>query len=251
MTDQPRIARQLHNRPRELWLKRLRRWRRRHPSWGAPKLRWALRRRFGDKGLPSESAISRWLKAWGLTRPRRRTSPKGPVVVRPKLTEPKGPNEVWTADFKGWFRTGDGTRVEPLTVRDLGSRYALAIDLLGQQNVQDSRPCFERLFRQNGLPGVIRTDNGSPFGSTGALGLTRLSAWWVKLGIRSKMGRMSSFIGSIRQRPCSGRRRVCMRKNFAAKSGGSNTTRIVRMRPCRCGCRLSCTAKAAARCHGK
>jgi len=184
MTDQPRIARQLHNRPRELWLKRLRRWRRRHPSWGAPKLRWALRRRFGDKGLPSESAISRWLKAWGLTRPRRRTSPKGPVVVRPKLTEPKGPNEVWTADFKGWFRTGDGTRVEPLTVRDLGSRYALAIDLLGQQNVQDSRPCFERLFRQNGLPGVIRTDNGSPFGSTGALGLTRLSAWWVKLGIR-------------------------------------------------------------------
>jgi hypothetical protein len=87
-------------------------------------------------------------------------------------------------DFKGWFRTGDGTRVEPLTVRDLASRYALAVDLLSQQNVQDCRPCFVRLFRHYGLPEVIRTDNGSPFGSTGALGLTRLSAWWVKLGIR-------------------------------------------------------------------
>jgi putative transposase len=177
------VARRISNRPSARWLARIRRWRWRHPHWGAPKLHWVLGRRFGRKGLPSESAISRWLRAWGLTRKRRRRAPKGPVVVRPALTLPQQPNEVWTVDFKGWFRTGDGTRVEPLTVRDLASRYVLAIALLSQQNVRDSRQVFERIFACYGLPRVIRADNGSPFGSSGALGLTRLSAWWVKLGI--------------------------------------------------------------------
>ena len=100
------------------------------------------------------------------------------------LTKAGKPNEVWTVDFKGWFRTGDGVRVEPLTVRDLASRYVLAVSLRRKQNVKDCRQAFEKIFRQYGLPAVIRTDNGSPFGSTGALGLTRLSAWWIKLGIR-------------------------------------------------------------------
>ena len=103
---------------------------------------------------------------------------------RPHLTAAARPNEVWTADFKGWFRTGDGTRVDPLTVRDLASRYALAVDLLERQDVQNCRPAFEKIFRQYGLPTVIRVDNGSPFGAVGALGLTRLSAWWVRLGIK-------------------------------------------------------------------
>jgi len=118
-----------------------------------------------------------------MTRRRRRRAVKGPVIARPELTVPQQPNEVWTADFKGAFHTGDGTRVEPLTVRDLASRYVLAIELLRQQNVRDSRLVFGWIFRKYGLPRVIRIDNGSPFGSTGALGLTRLSAWWVKLGI--------------------------------------------------------------------
>jgi hypothetical protein len=87
-------------------------------------------------------------------------------------------------DFKGWFRTGDGVRVEPLTIRDLASRYSLGIILFRQQSVEGCRKAFEQIFRQYGLPQVIRADNGTPFGSTGALGLTRLSAWWVKLGIR-------------------------------------------------------------------
>jgi putative transposase len=105
-------------------------------------------------------------------------------MERPALTVPQKANDVWTVDFKGWFRTGDGTRVEPLTVRDLASRYVLAIDLMEQQNIQDSRKAFERIFAHYGLPTIIRADNGSPFGSTGALGLTRLSAWWIKLGIK-------------------------------------------------------------------
>lgn len=184
LVDQVRAPCRLSNRPSVVWLKRLQRWRRRHPNWGAPKLHWSLKRRFGPKGLPSESAMSRWLKTWGLTRRRRRTPHKGPVIRRPALTQAKAPNEVWTVDFKGAFRTGDGTRVEPLTVRDLASRYALAVDLLAQPRVQECQAAFARIFRQYGLPEAIRVDNGSPFGSTGALGLTRLSAWWVKLGIR-------------------------------------------------------------------
>jgi transposase InsO family protein len=184
MRDQVRAAVRLHNRPTQKWLERLRRCKRQHPSWGAPKIRWALRQRFGGRNLFSEAAISRWLKRWGLTRQRRRRPRQGPVMVRPALTLARKPNEVWTIDFKGWFRTGDGTKLEPLTVRDLFSRYILGIALLPQQNMADTRLAMERLFRIYGLPQVIRADNGSPFGATGALGLTRLSAWWVRLGIR-------------------------------------------------------------------
>lgn len=184
LTDRSHAAQRISRRPSACWLARIRRWRARHPHWGARKLRWALHQRFGRHQLPSSAAIGRWLKVWGLTRKRRRPAHKGPRRERPKLTVASAPNEVWTLDFKGWFRTGDGTRVEPLTIRDLASRYALVIDLLSQQNVRESREACKDLFRKNGLPLVIRVDNGSPFGSTGALGLTRLSAWWVKLGIR-------------------------------------------------------------------
>lgn len=179
-----RVARRIHNRPRAVWLRRIRRWRRHHRSWGAPKLHWALRRHFGRRGLPSEAAIGRWLKRWRLTRKLRRSAHKGPRMERPGLTGAGHPNDVWTVDFKGWFRTGDGTRIEPLIVRDLASRYVLAVVLFRRQSLLECRQAFERMFRQYGLPRVIRADNGSPFGATGALGLTRLSAWWVKLGIR-------------------------------------------------------------------
>jgi hypothetical protein len=87
-------------------------------------------------------------------------------------------------DFKGWFRTGDGQRIEPLTVRDLFSRYLLVVCLLKDQGWRPVRRVFIRLFRQYGYPDIIRVDNGQPFGSTGALGLSRLSAWWTALGIR-------------------------------------------------------------------
>lgn len=184
LRDRKRQAYRVFNRPKPRWLNRIRRWRRLHPTWGAPKLHWALKRRFGEHGLPSEAAISRWLKRWGLSRKRRRMLHKGPRIERPQLTKPKLPNDVWTVDFKGWFRTGDGTRIEPLTIRDLASRYILAVELLECQSVEASRKIFEKVFREYGLPLVIRADNGCPFGAIGALGLTRLSAWWVKLGIK-------------------------------------------------------------------
>ena len=113
--DRQRSAHRLHNRPKPKWLKRIRQCKGRHPSWGAPKVRWVLRQRFGWAGLPSEAAIGRWLKCWGLTQRRTRVR-KGPVIQRPTVPEARRPNEVWTVDFKGWFRTQDGTRVEPLTV---------------------------------------------------------------------------------------------------------------------------------------
>jgi len=108
---------------------------------------------------------------------------KGPSVDRRALKPARKPNDVWTVDFKGWFRTGDGIRVDPLTVRDLASRYILAIRVRREQRVEDCRRQFEKIFRDYGLPRVIRTDNGAPFGAVGALGLTRLSAWWMKLGM--------------------------------------------------------------------
>jgi transposase InsO family protein len=186
MRDRSSAAGELHNRPAKWWLCRIRRWRARHPSWGAPKLRAVLRRRFGAKGLPSEAAIGRWLKAWSLTvpvHPQRRRR-KGPSSPRPALSVPRCCHEVWTADFKGWFKTGDGVRVDPLTVRDLYSRAILAVELLQRPTVARTQIAFARIFARHGLPRVIRTDNGTPFGSTGALGLTRLSVWWLKLGIR-------------------------------------------------------------------
>lgn len=184
LADRSRVPSRLHNRPSRKWLNRVRRAKARHPKWGGAKIRYLLSKRHGPNGVPSEAALGRWFKAWGLTGKRRKRAGKGPSISRPKLTRAQGPNEVWTVDFKGWFRTGDGRKVEPLTVRDLASRYVLAIGFMAQQNIQRTRVAFEGIFQKYGLPLVIRADNGSPFGSKGALGLTRLSAWWLKLGIR-------------------------------------------------------------------
>lgn len=184
LADGGRRPRRVHNRPSQLWLARIRRWRAKHPTWGAAKLRWALLRRFKSKRVPSEAAISRWLKEWNLTRRRRRRpARKGPTVDRPKLRPAVKPNDVWTVDYKGCFHTADGVRVEPLTMRDLATRYVLNIGLGVRLTVEDTRAAFTRTFKRYGLPCRIRCDNGTPFGATGVLGLTRLSAWWVKLGI--------------------------------------------------------------------
>jgi putative transposase len=161
----------------------MRRLRNRHRTWGSRKLHSRLRTCFGSKGCPAVGTISRWLNRWGLARGRRR-SKTGPVVLRPKLRPARHCNDVWTVDFKGCFKTGDGKRVDPLTVRDLYSRYGFRIGLLRDQTVACTKKEFVKIFRQYGLPKRIRSDNGVPFGGGGPTGLTRLSAWWVKLGIQ-------------------------------------------------------------------
>lgn len=167
-----------------MWVKRIRRMRRRHRSWGSRKLAARLRQVHGAKGCPAARTIGDWLKRMGLNRVRRRRSRCGPELKRTQLTAAVRSNQVWTVDFKGWFRTGDGRRVEPLTVRDLFSRYVLAARLLRDQSWIPVRRVFIGLFRKNGYPNIIRVDNGQPFGSTGALGLSRLSTWWTALAIR-------------------------------------------------------------------
>jgi len=97
----------------------------------------------------------------------------------------QAPNEVRSADFKGWFRAGDGTRCDPLTIADGATRFIVRCQALsGSTGEATVKPLFEAAFRQWGLPAAIRTDNGPPFASVGLGGLSRLSAWWVRLGIR-------------------------------------------------------------------
>jgi hypothetical protein len=111
------------------------------------------------------------------------------VCHHPGLTAARWPNQVWTVDFKGWFRAGNGQRCEPLTVRDLFSRYGLLVRVLPTQQVAPVKAVFTGLFRERGLPEVIRVDNGGPFASRGPAGLSQLSAWWTRLGIRVEFTR--------------------------------------------------------------
>jgi putative transposase len=155
--------------------------RRRHPSWGPRKLLKLLRRRAPRQDWPARSTVADLLRRHGLVDPRRRRRYPG-HPGRP-LTPMIAPNGIWTADFKGQFKTGDGRYCYPLTIQDGFSRYLLACRGLTGTTYAESRPVFERLFREYGLPEIFRTDNGVPF-ATGALGrLSQLSVWWVRLGI--------------------------------------------------------------------
>lgn len=179
-------SRRPHRSPEQIsgeWLKRMRSLRRRHPTWGSRKLAARLKAQYPRQSVPSARTIGKWLKRLKLNRRAVRRSRRGPALKRKELTPVRRSNHVWTVDFKGWFRTADGARVEPLTVRDLFSRYLLEIRLLPDQRWEAVQRIFKRLFARYGYPEVIRSDNGSPFGSSGPAGLSRLSAWWTVLGI--------------------------------------------------------------------
>jgi putative transposase len=151
----------------------------RWPNWGAPKIHVKLQH-YSD--CPSESTVSNVLQRHGLSRKARRRQRATPS--QQPLVHCEGPNQVWCADFKGWFRTGDGKRCEPLTISDAHSRYLLCCQAIGTTTAMVTvRPLFEATFREYGLPEAIRTDNGPPFASHGLAGLTELSVWWLKLGI--------------------------------------------------------------------
>jgi len=155
--------------------------RRRHRLWGPKKLRVLLERRYPSIPWPACSTIGEILRRAGLTSPRRRRR-RTPPYSQP-FAACDGPNAVWCGDFKGWFRTGDGERCDPLTISDGHSRYLLRVQGMRETKAEPVRALFEATFRQYGLPGAIRTDNGSPFASRGLGGLSRLSVWWLKLGI--------------------------------------------------------------------
>lgn len=157
---------------------------------GPKKIQALLARRYPDMDVPSRTTIYLILKRAGLIeaqRRRRRVSPHPGA-----LNNPSTPNGLWSADYKGQFKLRNGQWCYPLTVMDHASRYLLGCQALAGTEFAPTRACFERLFREHGLPERLRTDNGAPFASTGAAGLSRLSIWWIRLGIvpeRIKPGR--------------------------------------------------------------
>lgn len=152
-----------------------------HPTWGPRKLKAWLAHRHPGHPWPAASTIGALLRRAGwIAAPGRRAR----ATPSPWFSAATGPNDVWTVDFKGWFHTGDGRRCDPLTILDAYSRYLLDCRVVRDLSEPAARPVFEALFRAYGLPRVIRTDNGAPFASVAAGGLSRLAVWWVRAGIR-------------------------------------------------------------------
>ena len=156
--------------------------RRQHPDWGPEKLLQWLEPRHPAVAWPAISTAGDLLARHGLVKKRRRRRPPHhPGVVPPVTT---APNDLWAADFKGQFRTGDRRYCYPLTVTDQHTRYLLGCQGLLSTKGVGVRPIFDRLFREYGVPRAIRTDNGVPFASTSLHGLTPLNVWWLRLGIQ-------------------------------------------------------------------
>jgi putative transposase len=155
--------------------------RRARPTWGSRKILARLEQLHPLLAWPSHSVTHDILKREGLVSARR--VHRRPPKRLGELITPERPNHVWAVDHKGWIRLGDGGRCEPLTLADSYSRFVLAVSAGSSTREAQARPVMERAFREYGLPEVIRSDNGHPFASTGTAGLTRLSAWWIKLGI--------------------------------------------------------------------
>lgn len=156
--------------------------RRAYPTWGARKLIYRLKQLKGSsRALPKERTVQGWLAEAGYAVSFKRKRHGRRLVQKPVQVE--GSNHLWTVDFKGWFLTKNRTQVQPLTVRDHYSKYLLAVEAVPSLHEKVIRKSFERLFERYGLPKAILTDRGSPFCGSGPHGLTRLSAWWHRLGI--------------------------------------------------------------------
>ena len=158
--------------------------RRKHPSWGPRKLLAWLGARHSRTAWPAASSVGELLRREGLVAERRRRPRREPHPGPPQIAA-KEPNDLWTTDFKGQFPTRNGWWCYPLTLLDHASRMCLALDGLGSPNGERAEPVFERAFREFGLPRAILSDNGAPFAAArGLRGLTKLSVWWLKLGIQ-------------------------------------------------------------------
>ena len=152
-----------------------------HMRWGPRKLKRVLEDNEPGRVWPAASTIGAVLKRAGLVIGRRKRH-KTPAYSEP-LAHADGPNRLWCADFKGWFRTRDGERIDPLTISDAHSRYLLRCQGVEKMDTARVQGIFEAAFREYGMPVAIRTDNGAPFASRALAGLSRLAVWWMKLGI--------------------------------------------------------------------
>jgi len=152
-----------------------------HMRWGPRKLRSWLESRHPGRGWPAPSTIGELVRRAGLAshaRLRRRTPP----YTQP-FASAGAANDVWCVDFKGWFRTGDGVRIDPFTMTDAHSRYLLRCQTVAKTDTASVAAICEAAFREYGLPRAIRSDNGAPFASRAVAGLSRLALYWMKLGI--------------------------------------------------------------------
>jgi putative transposase len=154
-----------------------------HPTWGSKKILAVLERERPSDSLPARSTVDQILKRAGVVSPRKRSrvhrEPRSAPVV-----DAQAPNDAWSIDYKGWFRVGDGTRCDPLTVNDVYSRTSLECRALVSPRLEDVQQQLERVFWRVGLPKVMLSDNGPPFGAQGIGGLSRLGVWLLKLGIQ-------------------------------------------------------------------
>jgi putative transposase len=180
LADQSRARHELGHRMAEEMAAAVKELREQHELLGPRKLKAVLERERPDETWPAASTIGDLLRREGLSEPRRRR--RRPLPVTQPFAEARQPNDVWCIDFKGWFRTRDGRRCDPLTVSDAVSRYVLACRIV-EPTLAGVRLACERLFRESGLPWRLRMDNGPPFASSGVAGLSQLSVWWLKLGI--------------------------------------------------------------------
>lgn len=156
-------------------------WRKKHPSWGARKITQQAGQIAPHLELPSETTVNNIIKKEGLTRKKRkRRKPSHPG--RPSATA-QSPNEIWTTDFKGEFKTKDGFYCYPLTLLDEYSRFLLDCQGLYSTSYSGAFKVFKRAFKEYGLPNAIKSDNGSPFATIGIARLSKLSVWWIRLGI--------------------------------------------------------------------
>ena len=153
-----------------------------HPSWGAKKLRGRLGVQKKDVKWPAVSTFGEILRRAGLSTPQRKR--RRVAVYSKPFQKVEQANQVWCADFKGWFLTGKGERIDPLTVTDAHSRYLLRCQSVEKTDTEHVQAIFAAAFREYGMPQTIRTDNGAPFASRAIAGISRLSIYWMKLGIQ-------------------------------------------------------------------
>jgi len=151
-----------------------------HPTWGPKKLKKVLERNWPRRRWPAQSTIGEILDRHGLVKRRRRRHHA--VASSVPLAAAVSPNDVWGVDFKGWFRTGDGSRCDPFSLTDLATRYGLRLQAVERMDTEHVWPIFDAAFREFGLPLVVRSDNGAPFASTGLGGLSRLAVRLIKAG---------------------------------------------------------------------
>jgi transposase InsO family protein len=155
-----------------------------HPTWGAKKILAVYKRNNHGKYSPVRSTVERLFVRAGYDGVKRRRKVENRIIIQQRIA-PEKPNDVWTVDFKGWWYSKNKEKINPLTVRDEFSKHLLAIEAVEKGDITSVKAVFIRLFKQFGLPLYIRSDNGPPFANVlNYWGLTKLSVWWMSLGIR-------------------------------------------------------------------